>query len=160
LQKSAERIAILLRRVLPVSPDRIPAVAQAFLIGITVLGDDRRDSLRMFDREPESRRSAVVEDVYGIGCKADDLGETVDLLGDAIERIAAWWHIRLPEPRKVRRDDVEAVRQEGNQLAKHMAGGREAVKQKQFGRACRPALSIKEVEAIDVGRTVLDGIHS
>ena len=43
LEEGAQRLAVLLRCVLPISPDRVPAVAQAFLIGVAILRNDRRD---------------------------------------------------------------------------------------------------------------------
>ena len=38
---------------------------QAFLVGVAVLRDDRRDPLRMADGEPAADRRAVVQDVQG-----------------------------------------------------------------------------------------------
>src|SRR5262249_36323985 len=55
------------RGVLPISPNRCPSVAETFLIGVTVLRDDRCDPLRMADGEPKARRRAVVE---CINCEA------------------------------------------------------------------------------------------
>ena len=40
-QEGAQCFAIGRRRVLPVGPDRSPAVAQALLVGIAILRDDR-----------------------------------------------------------------------------------------------------------------------
>src|SRR5262249_15318706 len=42
-EHGAERFAVRLRRVLPVGPDRSPAFAQTFLIGVAVLRDDGCD---------------------------------------------------------------------------------------------------------------------
>ena len=78
LEESAQRLAVGRRRVLPIGPDRIPAVAQALLVGVAVLRDDRGDPLRMLDREPEPGRRAVVEHIDGVAVEADDLGEAVD----------------------------------------------------------------------------------
>src|SRR5262249_15634312 len=44
-EKRSERVSIGLRRVYPVCPDRIPAVAKAFLVGVAVLRDDGGDPL-------------------------------------------------------------------------------------------------------------------
>ena len=71
LEEGAQRLAIGWRRILPIGPDRIPAVAQALLIGVAVLRDDRGDPLGMFDREAEARRRAIVEDINGIAVEAD-----------------------------------------------------------------------------------------
>jgi hypothetical protein len=44
-QIGAERFAIGLRWVLPLSPDRVPAFAESLLVSVAILGDDRRDPL-------------------------------------------------------------------------------------------------------------------
>jgi hypothetical protein len=72
---------------LPVGPDRRPAIAQAFLIGIAVLRDDGRDPLGMADGEPEPRRRAIIENVNGKAIKADDFGETFNHAGDIVEGV-------------------------------------------------------------------------
>jgi len=48
LEESAEGVAVRLRWVLPIGPDRVPAVAQPFLVGVAVLGDDGGYAFWMF----------------------------------------------------------------------------------------------------------------
>src|SRR3546814_8766811 len=57
LEERAQGLAVGRRGVLPVGPDRIPAVTQAFLIGIAVLRNDGRDPLGMFHGQAEDRKS-------------------------------------------------------------------------------------------------------
>ena len=63
LEEIAQCRAVLRRRLLPIFLDRVPALAQAFHIGIAVLRDDGGDSLGMSLREPESHRRAVIKHV-------------------------------------------------------------------------------------------------
>src|SRR5262245_52410343 len=60
-KQRTQRIAVCLRWLLPVRADGIPTVTQAFDVGVAILRDDGRYTLRMFDRHPQSRRYAVVE---------------------------------------------------------------------------------------------------
>jgi hypothetical protein len=78
---------------------RVPAVAQPFLVGVAVLGDDRRDSVGVPDGEPEPGRRAVIEDVDGIVIEADHLGEAIDCLRDPVEGMAAARHVGPSEAR-------------------------------------------------------------
>src|SRR5258708_6217851 len=109
-EEGAECLSIRLRRVLPVGLDWTPTLAKTFLIGVAVLRNDGSYPLRVADGEPEACRRAVVEDVHRKPIEADDLGKAVDHTGDVFERVTeffSWRHIRLTEPRKVRRDDMK-----------------------------------------------------
>ena len=46
-EKATERLSVGWRRVSPIGPNRVPAVAQPFLIGVAVLGDDCKEAIRM-----------------------------------------------------------------------------------------------------------------
>src|SRR5262249_54812179 len=65
-QELSQCFAIGLGIVLPIGTDRIPAVAQAFYVGVAVLGDDCGDALRVFGGKSKAGRSAVVEYVERI----------------------------------------------------------------------------------------------
>src|SRR5262245_20244136 len=86
-QEAAERRAGLRRWLLPVAPNRVPALAQALLIGVAILRNDRSDALRMARRETEAHRCAVVEDVDGIPGEPSHRREPVDDIGEAIEGV-------------------------------------------------------------------------
>lgn len=47
LEEGPKCIAIRLRLVFPIFPDRVPALAQSFLVGVTVLRDDGGYAFRM-----------------------------------------------------------------------------------------------------------------
>src|SRR4029077_4194144 len=99
-QESAQRVPIALRRVFPIGADRLPAVAQPFLVSVSVLRDDGGEALGVPRRQPEARRGTVVEDVDGEASEPDDLGEAVDDPRDIVERVvecAAIRHLRLAE---------------------------------------------------------------
>src|SRR4029079_3317589 len=53
-EEAAERLSVSPRRFLPIGPNGTPAVAQPFLIGVAVLGDDGSDAIRMPKGEPEA----------------------------------------------------------------------------------------------------------
>ncbi len=93
----------------------------------------------MLHREPEARRRAVVEDIDGIAIEADDFGEAVDQLGDPVEGVAAARHVGLAEARQIGSDDVEAIGQQRDEVAEHVACARKAVQQQQLRRAGAPA---------------------
>src|SRR6266446_552651 len=86
-EEGAERFPIGVRRLLPIGPDRIPALTQSLFIGVAILRDDRCDALRMLRGDPEACRRAIVENVHREAIQADDLGEAVDDAGDMIERV-------------------------------------------------------------------------
>ena len=139
LEERAKRLPVGWRGVLPIGPDRLPAVAQALLVGVAVLGDDRGDPVRMPDGEPEPGRRAVVEHIDGVAVEADDLGEAVDRVRDPVERGALIRHIGVAEARQVGGDDMDAVGEQRDEVAEHVAGGREAMQQQQLRRPGAPA---------------------
>ena len=113
-------------------------------------------------REPEAGRSAVVEHVNREAVEADDFGKALDDIGEVVERIVELVprrHVRLTEARQVRRDDMEAIHQERDQIAKHVTGARKAMEQEQLRRIGRSSFPIEDLEAIHVGGLVLDGGH-
>src|SRR5262245_51947502 len=103
-EEGAERGAIFRRRILPVSLDRIPALAQSFDIGVAVLRDERGDTLRVTNGKAEANGRAVVENVKGIALEPKHFGKTVDDVGKMIEAVfkaLAVRRIRESEARKV-----------------------------------------------------------
>src|SRR5260370_6536305 len=112
---------------LPIGPDRVPAVAQPLLIGVAFLRGDRGERVRMLHREREAGRRAVVEDIDGIAIEADDLGEAVDRGRDLVEAMAAARHVGVAESRQVWGNDVEAIGQERDEVAEHVAGADTAI---------------------------------
>src|SRR5262245_2055851 len=84
-KEAAEGRAILKRRLLPVALYRVPAFAQPLLVGVTVLRDDRGDSLRVARREAEAHRGTVIEDVDGKTGEPSHGRKPIDDLGQMIE---------------------------------------------------------------------------
>jgi len=113
----------------------------------------------MPDGEPEPGRRAVIERVEGIATEADDLREAVDRVCDPLEGVLATRHIGVSEARQIGSHHVEAVGQERDQVAEHMAGGREAVQQQQLRGARRARLAVEDVAAVHIGGPIVDGSH-
>src|SRR5262249_19304477 len=129
-EEGAERLSVCSRWVLPVRPDRTPAIAQTFLIGIAILRDDGHDPLGVVDGEPKTRRCAVVKDIDCEAVEADNLCEAFDHASDVIERVAEFFsrrHVGFTEPPKVCPDHIKPVRQQPDQITKHVARAREAM---------------------------------
>ena len=82
---------------------------------------------------------AVVEHIDRVAVEADRLGEAVDRLRNLVERVRFVRHIGIAEPRQIRRDDMETVGEQGNEVAEHVASGREAMQEQQLRTADAPA---------------------
>src|SRR5262245_56724358 len=161
-EEGAQRLSVRLRRVLPVGPDRGPAVTETLLVGVAVLGNDGGYPLRVADSEPEARWCAVVKDVHRKPVEADDLGKSVDHVGDVVERVFEFFprrHVGLTEPGKVRGDHMKSVGEQRDQVAKHVARTREAVQQQQLRGICWSRLAIKDFETVNMGRAISDRRH-
>ena len=107
----------------------------------------------MLQRDAQPGRRAVVEDIDREAVEPDDLGEAVDHLGEIVEgvgELAARRQRGAAEARKVGRDDMEAVGEQRDQIAEHMARGGEAVQQQQLRRMGAARFAIEDVEAVDI----------
>jgi hypothetical protein len=97
----------------------------------------------MLDRDPKANGRAVIEDVDCEPLQVHDLREASYYLGQLCERVrkrVVRRHIGLSEPRQVRRNDVEAIGEQRDEIAKHMAAGRETMQQQQRWRVGWSAL--------------------
>ena len=65
----------------------------------------------------------------------------------------------MAKARKIGRDDMKPIGEQRNQVAEHVAGGREAVQQEQLRRALIARLAIEHFAAVDLGGAVVDGGH-
>src|SRR5262252_4432545 len=109
-EESAERIAVRIRRLFPVSPDGIPTFAQTLLIGVPILGDDGGDALWVCRGHPKTSRRTVIEYIDCKAIQADYLCKAVDDVRDIIERIAelvSIGHVCLTKSGKIGCDDME-----------------------------------------------------
>ncbi len=158
-EETAKRVSVGLRRVLPISPNGIPAVAQPFLVGVAVLGDDCSETVRMPNGETEPHRRAVVEDVDREARETDHLGEAIDDVCDILERVSesiARRHVGLAKRREVGSNEVKPVRELRDELAEHVAGSRKAVQQEDRWRFLRPGLAVENADAVDIHLLVRD----
>jgi hypothetical protein len=162
LDHAADRVAVGLRGFLPVRPDGVPSVAEAFLVGVAVLGDDRGDAFRLPQGQAEPGRSAVVEDVECVTVQARRVGEAFQDVGQGLEGVGEGVparHVGLPEAGQVGRDDVEAVSELRDQVPEHVAGAGVAVEQ-QLGSVGRAGLAVEDLQAVHVGAGVGGRGHS
>jgi len=161
-EKATESLSVGWRRVLPIGPNRFPAVAQPFLIGVAVLGDDCGEAIRMPNGEAEADGRSIVEDVHREALEADHLGEAIDYVSDILERVgegAPRRHAGLPKPRQVGRDEAKLVRELRDEIAEHVACRGKAVQQQERRRALRPGLAIEHSDAVDIHSSVRDCTH-
>src|SRR6202044_1365942 len=143
-------------------PDRSPAVAEAFLVGVAVLRNDGGYPLGMTGGESEAGRRAVVKDIHGKAIEADDFAKALDHASDLVERVIeliSGRHVGLTEPGKVRRDHMKSVGEERDKITEHVSRAREAVQQQKLQRAGRSGFAIENLETIDVDRGISDGRH-
>jgi hypothetical protein len=120
-------------------PGRGPAVAQPFGVRVAVLGDDRGDAFGMPGGDPEPDRRAVVEHVQREAVEAEHFRQAIDGVGDVLERVVevtSGGHVRLAEAGQVGSNEVKPVGEQRDQLAEHVARGRETVQEHQ--RGCVP----------------------
>ncbi len=161
-EEAPQCVAVRLGRFAPIGPDRIPAVAEAFLIGVAVLRDDRRDTLRMLERNPQTDWRAVIENVDRKPLEVHDLRKAADDFGQSGERIGksvARRQIGLSEPGQIRRDNMKTVGKQRNEIAKHVAAGRESMEQQQRWGICRSGLPVKDLHPVDADRPIGDFRH-
>ncbi len=86
----------------------------------------------MANGETEANRCPVVENVDRETTETDHLGEAIDDVCDALERVgegAACRHVGLPERRQVGSDEAKPVRELRDEIAEHVAGGGKAVQE-------------------------------
>ena len=72
----------------------------------------------MLHCQAETGWRAIVEDIDGVAIEADDLGEAVDRVRNAVEAVDRGI-VRLAEARKVGRDDVVTIGKQRDQITEH-----------------------------------------
>jgi hypothetical protein len=151
-------LALRLLTARPVGFDRLPELLQALLVRIAVLDDERSDSLRMRERQAIADGRAVVHDIERVATHAETRQQRVGDVceaGEAVAELAAVRHIAVTEPRVVRRDDVIAIRQRRNQVAKHVRRTGKAMQQHDGRRVYRTGFSVENFYAIDARRSMM-----
>src|SRR5215470_16483460 len=123
LQEHAQSVAICLGCILPVGTNRIPTAAQTLFIGVAVLADDRRDTIRHLQCDAETDGRAIIKNINGELFSSNLLDKPADGTGNIREGVIiglARRHIRLPKTRKIWRDKMEMSRQHRNEVTKHV----------------------------------------
>lgn len=116
----------------------------------------------MTERKPETSRRAVIENVDRETVEADHFGEAFDHAREIVERVTeafARRHVGLAEAGKVGRHDMKPVRQQRDEVTKHVACAGEAVQQQEFWRSDTTGLAIEPLEALDIRGAVRDCGH-
>src|ERR1700739_4689689 len=102
----------------------------------------------MLDRQPETGRGAIVENIDGVARETDDFGEAVDGCRDPVETMAATRQVGVAEARQGRGDEVKAIGQTRDKVAEHMARAWEAVQQQQLWRVRRTRRAIEDFATV------------
>src|SRR3984957_128423 len=116
----------------------------------------------MLERDPKTDGRAVVEDVDCEPLQIHRLRETPDhfgQLGKRVRKRVARRHIELSEARQVRRNDVEAIGKQRNEIPKHMAAGWETMKEQQRWRIGPSRLAVENLQPVDVTGAISDFGH-
>src|ERR1700752_4713397 len=94
--KPTKRLTVSRGRLLPIFLDRVPGVAQAVHITVSVLGDDRRNPFRVSYSQSEAGGRAVIEHVDGISLQLQCLHKSVNRHAQIVEGVAVsplGWHL-------------------------------------------------------------------
>src|SRR6516165_3675929 len=86
-EESSECLPIGVRSLCPISPDWVPTFAQALLIGVPILRDDRSNAVRMPRCQSKARWRTVVEYIDRKPIETDDLGKAINNARDIFKRV-------------------------------------------------------------------------
>src|ERR1700743_409341 len=86
--KPAKRLTVGWGRLFPIFLNRVPSVAQAVHIAVSVLGDDRRNSFRVGHSQTEAGGRAVIEHVDGVSLQIQGLHKSVNRHAQIVEGVA------------------------------------------------------------------------
>lgn len=134
MQERAQGGAVGCAGALPICMDRVPALAQALLVGVAVLRDEGGDAPGVPHGEAEADRRAVVEDVERVAGQPERVGEPGDHLGQAVEGVGELFAVgRVGEAKagQVWGDEVVVAGEVREEIAEHVRGSRETVEQEQ-----------------------------
>ena len=147
-----------------VVPDGLPeAVDETGVVAVAVLGDDRRDGVRVAQGEPPADRCAVVLDVHRVAADPEGIEQPGGEIGQCVEGVVELLDRRRvgePEAEVVRGDHPVAIGQLRNQVAEHERAGGEPVQQHQNGSVGRAGLAVEELVSGDGGVPVVNLRHS
>src|SRR5690606_41038834 len=94
-------------RIAPVVFPWSPLVAETVNVGVAVLSDNCRHSLRMTHCKPQACRGSIIKDVKGILFQRESLSKPLNDISKGIKgigKVTSFGSICLPEPRQVGRD--------------------------------------------------------
>src|SRR5262245_24210024 len=87
LEKIAKGRPILWRRFPPIALNGVPALAKAFFVGVTILGNNCGDALGMRQRQSKSYRRTIIKHIKRVTPQGDFGSKRLDYLGEIIECI-------------------------------------------------------------------------
>src|SRR5690606_18411745 len=108
-------------------------------------------------RQAQPYWRTIVEDVERVSVEQQGIGKSLDHIGKAVERVVkrpTWRRLGLSEAGQVWCDEPKAVSQQGNQVAEHMAGTREAVQQQDDRGVARPRFTVEDVDVTDSSKPI------
>jgi len=112
--------------------------------------------------QSEAGGRAVIENVDRKAGKPDDLREAVDDPSEVVERVgkpATVRHVGLAEAGKIGCDDAEAISEQRDKVAEHMARTRETVQEQDRRRMFWSRLAGKNADPVHVDLVVGDLVH-
>ena len=139
-------------RIGPILRNGGPLGAQAFLIRIGILDDKRLQPLRMRRDDAKADRPAIVMKVEGVFVDLELLEKIVDRLGQIVEgvHIRRWWRgVTLTESRKIRRYQMIACCEQGDERIELARGRRETVQEHDRRRVLRTSFAIENSDTIN-----------
>src|SRR3984885_12602264 len=138
-------------RIGPMLRDAGPLGAQAFLIPFGVWDDKRLQPFRMRRHDVKADRPAIVMKEKRVFADLELLEKFVARLRQIIEGvlIRRWWRgVTLTKSRKIRRYQMIACREQGDERVKLARRRREAVQQHDRRRVLRPGFAIENSDTI------------
>src|SRR5262249_40796452 len=130
--QDVKRLAVLLRVVGPIGFYRVPELLEAFLVGVAVLYDEGGDALGMLESEAPADGRPIVHDVHRIALHAERIEQAVNKLSEGVGvegNRGGVGQVALPVAGVVGGNQVIAVGELGDKIAKHGRRGGEAVQQ-------------------------------
>src|SRR5262249_1997752 len=129
----------------------------SFDVRIAVLRNDRSDTLRMLQRDPQADGSPVIKDIDREAFQSDHVGEAINRARQIIKgvfEILARKQVGTPEAGQIWRYKMKPIREKRDQIAEHMACARKTMQEQDCRRLRRAGFAIRNLETINSGGAI------